>query len=171
MYFKKLFFITICFIATNCAGTPSKSPASYYETDEYFAKVERKYNYTPTQKRIIDVARSQIGTPYVYGGTSPNRGLDCSGFTQYVYKASVGVNLPRTARQQNRAGKYVARNYLLPGDLVFLDLSGDLSHVGIYIGDGRFFHASTSKNRLMVANMNSPYYAQRYDSAVRVARY
>lgn len=172
MNFKKLFIITICIMLSACGTTaPKREALSYYESDEYFNHLYETQNYTPKQKRLVSVGKDLIGTPYVLGSTNPERGLDCSGFTQYVYKHGLDINLPRTARQQNAAGQYVSRQYLLPGDLVFLDLAGDLSHVGIYIGDGRFFHASTSRNRLMVADMNNPYYSQRYDSAVRVARY
>lgn len=166
---KKLFIITICFIAVSCANR--YEPQSYYETDEFFEYIYKKLDYTPRQKALIAKGKEQIGTPYVLGGQTPDAGFDCSGFTRYIYKQSLGVNLPRTAAEQNKAGTYVARDYLLPGDLVFLDLQGDLSHVGVYIGEGQFFHASTSKNRLMVANMNGPYYTSRYDSAVRVVGY
>lgn len=171
MNFKKLFFITKCFVlclvVASCTSTPDRSPKKVSEDPVYLDGLESKLNYTPAQKRLIRTGRSLIGTPYVYGGTSPTNGLDCSAFTQYVYKKALGVNLPRTARQQSRIGKRIPRKYLLPGDLVFLNLSGNLSHVGIYIGDGKFFHASTSKNRLMVTSLNSSYFSSRYHSAVR----
>jgi cell wall-associated NlpC family hydrolase len=175
MNFKKLFFITKCFvlciILTNCAGSvASRTSSSYFESDEYFAKLYATQNYTPAQKRVISTGKEQIGTPYVFGGTSPRKGLDCSGFTQYVYKNALGISLPRTAREQSTIGQFIPQQYILPGDLVFLDLVGDRSHVGIYIGDGKFFHASTSRKRLMVADLYSPYFRPKFDSAVRVIR-
>lgn len=178
MSFKKSFFITkyilLCLVVvslSSCAGTSKRTSSSYYESDEYFNHLYTTLNYTPKQKRLISVGKESLGTPYVYGGTSPTRGFDCSGFTQYMYKKALDVNLPRTAREQNEIGQYVSRDYLLPGDLVFIDLIGDLSHVGVYIGEGRFFHASTSQNRMMVADMNNPYYSVRYDSSKRVIKY
>lgn len=168
---KKLFIITICFAFSACASTPTRQPQSYYESDEYFEHLYDTLNFTPRQKAIVATGKEQIGVPYVFGGTDPNEGLDCSGFTQYVYKQSVGITLPRRASDQNKVGQIVPRSYLLPGDLVFLNLAGRLSHVGIYIGEGRFFHASTSRKRLMVADLNSSYFAPRFDSGVRVTNY
>lgn len=173
MPIKKSFFITICcgflMLLGACSSTPK--PQNYYESDEYFNYLYSHLNFTPRQKEIVSTGKELIGTPYVYGGTDPREGLDCSGFTQYVYKQSVGVSLPRRARDQNNVGQIVPRKYMLPGDLVFLNLAGRLSHVGIYIGDGRFFHASTSRKRLMVADLNSSYFSPRFDSAVRVTGY
>ena len=127
-------------------------------------------NYTPIQERLVRVGQKQIGTPYVYGGTSPTKGFDCSGFTQYVYKNAIDVNLPRRAYDQQAMGQFIPKEYMLPGDLVFLDLVGDRSHVGIYIGEGKFFHASTSQGRLMVADLHSPYFSNYYDSSIRLLK-
>lgn len=171
MNFKKLFFITICFIVANCAGSSvSRQPQGYFESAEYFNKLYATQNYTPIQERIVRTGQAQIGTPYVLGGTKPGSAFDCSGFTQYVYKEALGFNLPRRARDQAYVGQLIPQQYLLPGDLVFLDLAGDKSHVGIYIGDGKFFHASTSRKRLMVADLYSPYFSRHFDSAIRVIK-
>lgn len=157
--------------STSSKVPPHNQSVTERESMDEFEKTYSKYNVTAKQKSLIEEGRKLLGTRYRYGGTNPATGMDCSAITRHIYREATGIELPRTARLQNKVGKYVSRNHLLPGDLVFLDLSGDLSHVGVYIGDGKFFHASSSKNRLMVANMNSPYYAKRYDSAVRVTRY
>lgn len=177
MSFKKPFFITkyflLCFIVVSlasCAGTSKRTSSNYYESDEYFQHLYGTMNYTPIQERLVRVGKEQIGTPYVYGGTSPSKGFDCSGFTQYVYKHAINVNLPRRARDQQAVGQFIPKEYMLPGDLVFLDLVGKLSHVGIYIGEGKFFHASTSQHRLMVADLNSPYFSNYYNSSVRLLK-
>ena len=151
----------------SCASNTQSAP-NYYESAAYFEHLYETQNYTPIQENLVKIGQGQIGTPYVYGGSSPSRGFDCSGFTQYVYKNAIGVNLPRTARKQSAIGQYIPRQYILPGDLIIMDLVGDKSHVGIYIGEGKFFHASTSRGRLTVADMNSPYFSPRYDSSVRV---
>ena len=117
-------------------------------------------------RSILRAAYSVIGTPYVFGGTSPY-GFDCSGFTQYAFKRA-GVYIPRTADSQLYYGKRISMSQLRPGDLVFFEtyLPGP-SHVGIYIGDGKFIHASSSKG-VTISRLSQPYYAARYLGAKRV---
>jgi cell wall-associated NlpC family hydrolase len=104
---------------------------------------------------LVAIARAQIGTRYVRGGTSPEHGFDCSGLVRYVM-ASLAVHLPRTARQQATSGFAVARetNRLRPGDLLtFGKNSRGASHVGIYIGDGRYIHASSTAGRVIESDL------------------
>ena len=91
---------------------------------------------------LIEIAKLYIGTPYVYGGTSP-AGFDCSGFVKYVY-SKVGIELPRTSTGQANAGTYVTRENLQPGDIVCFGYGSYIGHVGIYIGDGQFIHSPRS---------------------------
>ncbi|MEK3884867.1 C40 family peptidase [Paenibacillus sp. PL2-23] len=110
-----------------------------------------------------------IGTRYSYGGTSV-KGFDCSGFTGYVF-GKMGLDLPRRSVDQASVGTKVAKADLQPGDLVFFDTSGHnnggISHVGIYVGDGSFAHASTSKG-VTVDKLESSYYKSRFVTARRV---
>ncbi|MGM9999233.1 MAG: NlpC/P60 family protein [Candidatus Bruticola sp.] len=116
--------------------------------------------------RLVDNAHKYLGTPYVFGGTG-NGSFDCSGFTMKMYEM-YGVSLPRTADVQYGVGVKVPFGAEMPGDLVFFEtyLPGP-SHVGIYIGDGKFIHASSSKG-VTISRLSQPYYAARYLGAKRV---
>src|SRR5204862_7978105 len=114
--------------------------------------------------RIAAFARHFVGTPYVWGGTSPRSGFDCSGLVQYVY-AHFGVSLPRTTYGQFDRGSRVGRWGLRPGDLVFFDGVG---HVGMYIGDGRFIHAPHTGTTVQVTSLDDPWYQFAYDGARRL---
>ncbi|MCS7209685.1 MAG: NlpC/P60 family protein [Fimbriimonadales bacterium] len=112
-------------------------------------------------------ALSYLGVRYRYGGSS-SRGFDCSGFTMYIYRRH-GILLPHSASAQYRLGKPVSRSELRPGDLVFFRTRGRrISHVGIYIGDGKFVHASSSRGRVRIDTLDSGYYKQRYVGARRI---
>jgi cell wall-associated NlpC family hydrolase len=112
----------------------------------------------------VSIAYQYLGVPYVYGGASPS-GFDCSGFTMYVY-AQLGVSLPHGATPQLNYGTYVSRSDLQPGDLVFFsDGSYPASHVGIYVGDDQFIHASSSSSNgycVCVSSLNSNYYSRNF---------
>lgn len=104
---------------------------------------------------IVALAEAQLGTRYVLGGTSPTRGFDCSGLISYLARA-LNLDVPRTADQQSRIGQPVARDrkLLRPGDLLTFGSAKRVSHIGIYIGDGKFIHASTGAGKVIVADMN-----------------
>lgn len=116
--------------------------------------------------KIIATAKQYLGVPYLWGGTTPN-GFDCSGYTQYVFRAH-GITLPRSSSQQYTVGTYVSKGNLKPGDLVFFDVEGNgISHVGIYVGNNQFIHCSTSKG-VVITSLSSTYWAPRYYGARRV---
>ena len=119
------------------------------------------------RQRIVSNAKKYLGTPYVWGGTTPS-GFDCSGFAQYVMKA-VGISIPRTTTEQYKVGKHVAKSALQPGDLVFLQNTyrAGISHVGIYIGGGKMIHASSSKG-VVTSDLSASYYVQHYYGARRI---
>ncbi len=106
---------------------------------------------------VVQLARQQVGRRYLFGGTDPDRGLDCSGFLQYVMRA-FNVRLPRTSREQARAGQEVPREpgRLLPGDILTFGRNGRVSHVGMYIGGGRYIHASSRAGRIVEAQLDRP---------------
>ncbi len=125
--------------------------------------------YSPEKAgQVIEYAKNFMGVKYVFGGASSS-GFDCSGFTMYVFK-SIGVDLPHSATSQSKMGTPVGRDELKPGDLVFFETyKKGISHVGIYVGNGSFIEASSSRG-IAVTSLSSSYYAPRYKGAVRILK-
>ena len=115
--------------------------------------------------QIVAYAKRFRGTRYVYGGTSPRSGFDCSGFVRFVY-AHFGITLPHSSYGDFDRGRRVSRSALRPGDLVFFDSVG---HVGIYVGNGRFIHAPHSGTRVRVESL-AGWYSSRFVGARRISR-
>ena len=118
-------------------------------------------DYPELRARLVSIALSQRGAPYVFGGTSPRTGFDCSGFVQYSYQ-ELGLRIPRNSYDQYKTSTPVYLNRLQPGDLVFFRTSSIfVSHVGIYIGDNRFVHAPGEGRPVSIDSLDSPYWRQR----------
>ena len=112
-----------------------------------------------------------VGTPYRYGGASEEGGFDCSGLVVHAYERAWGVVLPRRTTEQRRLGKAVRRGELEPGDLVFYHTRNrPYSHVGIYIGDGRFVHAPKPGARVRLEEIDNPYWRARFNGGRRIER-
>lgn len=127
------------------------------------------YQPNPALNDLAVYAISLEGTPYKYGGTSPDTGFDCSGFVGHVFKQSLGKTLPRSSEQISRVGREQESDELQPGDLVFFNtLDKSYSHVGIYLGEGQFIHSPSTGKSVSIANMNESYWRKRYDGARRV---
>lgn len=121
-----------------------------------------------TQNVVVN-ALGLIGVAYRYGGNTAEQGLDCSGFVKLVFQQSMGLVLPRRADEMSKLGNAVANEDLKPGDLVFYNtLRRANSHVGIYIGDGKFVHAPSSGGKVRVESMSTAYWNKRFDGAKRV---
>lgn len=116
---------------------------------------------------LINIAQSQLGKPYRSNTAGP-KSFDCSGFTYYVFN-KMGIKLNRSSSAQTNNGTYIPKSKLKPGDLVFFKTngSGNISHVGLYIGNGQMIHASSSKG-VTEDSINSKYYKKRYATARRV---
>ena len=119
-------------------------------------------------QRVIDSAYSKIGTPYVWGATGSN-GFDCSGLVYAIYVKELGISLPRTSSAQSQVGTPVDRSELQPGDLIFFNTTGrGVSHVGIYVGNDVFVHASSGGARVKENKLTEKYYSSRFVNAMRV---
>lgn len=119
---------------------------------------------------LVVNAMGFIGVPYKRGGVSAETGFDCSGFVKAMYEQTVGLVLPRKAEQQAAATEKIDKKDLAPGDLVFFNtMRRTFSHVGIYIGDGKFIHAPRPGAEVRVESMAETYWTRRFDGARRVA--
>ncbi|MCC8432322.1 C40 family peptidase [Reyranella aquatilis] len=119
--------------------------------------------------KLVSRAMNYLGTPYRYGGTSPQTGFDCSGFVYYLYGAVFGQRIPRMPHEMVRQGTPVARSDLQRGDLVLFGYRGTFTHIGIYAGNDQFVHATHRGSPVMVTNLDADYYRQRYITAVRLS--
>ena len=126
----------------------NKAPAPKQENKSYSADIET----------VVDIALAQVGKPYVWATANPNVGFDCSGLVYYAYK-QVGINLSRTSYTQINDGTRISASELRKGDLVFFNNGGDsVGHVGIYIGNNKFVHASSPGTGVIVSNLFGSYF-------------
>jgi len=151
-----LFTAIIVFLMTACKPNPHPKHPHYEIT-------KPKVITTPSKKSLSKMVKKLQGSPYVWAEEGPNQ-FDCSGFTYYMY-GSMGINIPRVAREQAKVGKKISMKQLQYGDLIFFATSRNrhkITHVGMYLGDGWFTHASTVKNEVVYSNLfTSPYYKKK----------
>ncbi len=140
--------LAIALLAAGCAGTPSREPG------RGGAEVPAS---SDVRHSIAELALSMVGVPYRYGGADPSEGFDCSGLVYYAY-SSKGQAVPRTSQAQFDAARRISLAEAAEGDLLFFRDQKKLSHVGIFLGDGRFVHAPSSGKTVSIASVDSPYY-------------
>lgn len=130
---------------------------------------QARNNMADKTSELVVSAMGFLGVPYRLGGNNAETGFDCSGFVKAMYEQTVGLILPRKAEQQAAATQHIDRSDLQPGDLVFFNtLRRAFSHVGIYIGDGKFIHSPKPGAQVRVENMGISYWNHRFDGARRV---
>ncbi|GFK95025.1 Murein DD-endopeptidase MepH [Fundidesulfovibrio magnetotacticus] len=128
---------------------------------------ELSFKGPKNQQQLVALAFSQIGTLYRPGGVEPGTGFDCSGFTTWVY-GKLGVNLPRSSREQFQEGKVIPKSQLKKGDLVFFGNKKRITHVGIYLEDNKFIHSSSSGDTVKISSLDEPTWERKYTGARRV---
>lgn len=130
---------------------------------------DARQTVTDRASELVVAAMAFLGVPYRLGGNSIETGFDCSGFVRALYEQTAGLLLPRRAEQQAAATQTIDRADLQPGDLVFFNtLRRSFSHVGIYVGDGKFIHSPRAGAQVRVENMRMAYWNTRFDGARRV---
>ena len=154
-----LLLIALLFLISGCSFKPNHHPSN-----PNYAIVKPKVKYSPSKKNLAKMVKQLQGSPYVWAEEGPNN-FDCSGFTYYLY-GSMGIEIPRIARNQALVGKRISANQLQYGDLIFFATSKrssrKITHVGMYLGNGWFTHASTVKHEVIYSNLfKSSYYKRK----------
>ncbi|MCM2340920.1 C40 family peptidase [Rhodoferax sp.] len=160
-------------LATSVHAAPAMAPddLGHFLDDKGLLSQMSQMRQSVTNKAsdLVVNALGFLGVPYRMGGNSVETGFDCSGFVKAMYEQTVGLILPRKAEQQAAATQQIDRSELQPGDLVFFNtLRRAFSHVGIYIGDGKFIHSPKPGAQVRVENMGISYWSHRFDGARRV---
>ena len=164
---NKKFVASLSNLDTVKLGTTIAKKKKKFSVNDIFFSGSKKA--TDKYKRIEADAKKKLGKRYVWGASGTKNTYDCSSFTKYVYRKN-GITIPRTSINQSKFGKYVKRKDLKKGDLIFFDTSkrrkGYVNHVGIYLGNNKFIHASSAKKKVIVSSL-STFYGNRYKGARR----
>lgn len=171
LFYTLLTAILLAASALAHAETQLTEPRAEPQPEAAASDIQTSASAPDKTQDLLLYALSLNGTRYKFGGRSAESGFDCSGFVSYVYNKAAGLSLPRTANAISQAGAQIAKSELQPGDLVFFNtLRRAFSHVGIYLGDNRFIHASSSRSGdVMVSDLSEKYWSKRFDGARRLA--
>ncbi len=165
-------FFLLLFLS-GCASAPRYTPPEPRDHSEVVRELEKRQRALrrADRGRLVRVAHSYVGVPYHFGGNT-RQGLDCSALTRAIYREVYGLELPGSSQQMYQLGRGVSeQGRLKPGDLLFFRISASgpgVSHVGVYLGKGRFAHASPSQGSVIIAQLSAPYFQQRYAGARRI---
>ena len=155
-------------LMTACGGGKATRPAPPPPTANWTKTVP---DNPEAANSVLMRAISLVGTPYRYGGNTPDSGFDCSGLVAYVYREMLDLRLPRTSRDLAAVqGPKIDPQRLATGDLVFFGSRGSVTHVGIYVGEGRFVHAPSTGGTVRLDSLSGPYWKDHYTGAKRVLR-
>ena len=165
--------LALCFFAMTASAAPEKTPdemAQFLAERGLLQRIgDAGLQLEARASELVVNAMGFLGVPYKRGGTNAETGFDCSGFVRAIYEQTAGLMLPRKASEQAAATEVIDKRDLQPGDLVFFNtMRRAFSHVGIYVGDGKFIHAPRSGAQVRVEDMGVAYWARRFNGARRV---
>lgn len=168
---RGLLFTTVagfCMLLSACGGGDNIRPSKQAPvTQRHWPQVQPAD--PAAANAVLMRAIGLVGTPYLYGGNTPQSGFDCSGLVTYVYRDMLDLRLPRTSRELAQVqGPRIAPEKLAAADLVFFGSKGNVSHVGIYVGEGRFVHAPSTGGTVRLDRLDGPYWRDHYSGAKRV---
>ena len=164
----RLILILCAALLSACASRPPPAPVAVKPKPVFNYSTQ---NFSPAAEDVLFRALGLVGTPYRWGGNTPDSGFDCSGLIGFVFRDAAGISLPRTTREMiNVNAPLVARNNLKPGDLLFYSTAGRgrVSHAGIYLGDNQFIHSSSRRSGgVRVDNLGDSYWSKTFIEAKR----
>ena len=156
-------FVTLSTVVSPLQASEEIDAAGRGETSQLLER------YSTAAQNLVHQGMDYLGIRYRFGGDSPETGLDCSGLVQNVFRNALGLDLPRAARDMARLGDKVGIDDLKPGDLVFFNtMRRAFSHVGIYMGEGRFLHAPARGGKVRIEEMDKAYWTKRFNGARRL---
>jgi len=164
----RLAVASLAVLLAACSSTPPPAPPKVVSRPVVSAPSQFS---SPLADDVLLRAIGLVGTPYRWGGNTPDSGFDCSGLIGYVYQGAAGISLPRSTREMiNLRGPDIDRSQLQTGDLVFFATSGgsNVSHAGIYVGEGRFVHAPATGGTVKLDSLDKPYWQKAWLNAKRV---
>jgi cell wall-associated NlpC family hydrolase len=148
-----------------CAGSPRRE-ATYKPSHSELADEPARApeNSIGTANDVLFRAMALVGTPYHYGGNTPAGGFDCSGLVDYIYRNAANIQLPHSSHGMSEmsGAKVRSMDALISGDLVFFSIGGGISHVGVYVGKGRFVHAPNSGGTVRLDDIDGPYWRDHF---------
>jgi len=156
-----------------CAGSPHRREATFKTSHSALADLPPRAPSAASAGAANDIlfrAIGLVGTPYRWGGNTPAGGFDCSGLVDYIYRTAARIKLPRTSHDMAAMDGHKVRQMtkLASGDLVFFDIDGAISHVGVYVGKGRFVHAPNSGGTVRLDDIDGPYWGGHFAYGKRV---
>ena len=165
----RLILLVCAALLSACASRPPPAPVAVKPKPVFNTYATQ--NFSPAAEDVLFRALGLVGTPYRWGGNTPDSGFDCSGLIGYVYRDVTGISLPRTTREMiSMQAADVGKEGLQTGDLVFFATNGgsQVSHAGIYVGEGRFVHAPATGGTVKLDSLSKAYWQKAYLSAKRV---
>ncbi len=170
---RQLLLGAMIMLLAACASAPHRRESTYKASHSALADLPARAPSAASAGEANDIlfrAIALVGTPYHWGGNTPAGGFDCSGLIDYIYRTAAGIKLPRTSHEMASmdARKVRRMTQLASGDLVFFDIDGSISHVGVYVGKGRFVHAPNSGGTVRLDDIDGPYWGEHFAYGKRV---